>query len=107
MFDVMQLLDTAMRLSDREMEALRRGEYEETERLAFERGMLVREAVSAPVPVDTAGYRARLEALRDMQVRLMDEARRRRDDIGESLRNARCQRRRMGGYQLAVGQALR
>ncbi len=107
MFDVMQMLDAAMRLSDREMEALRRGEYEETERLAFERGMLVREAVSAPVPSDRDAYRARLEALRDMQVNLMGEARRRRDAIGESLRSARQQRRRMGGYQLAVGQALR
>lgn len=106
MYDVLQLLDAALRLSEREMNALRNNELDETERLAFERSVLIREAVNAPVPANTAVYRDKLTALRDAQISLIREAGLRKERISAGLRNSRMQRQRMGGYRVSVSQAL-
>lgn len=106
MSEALNLLDGALDLARKEKTALEMGEYAEAIELAEERGKLAGQAWNAFKVEDSAAYRTRLLELSGLQNQLAQIASKARDSVRSALGRSRKEKKRIQGYQLAVGQAL-
>lgn len=100
------LLDEAIELARQEKAALDNGEYEKAIELAEKRGKVTGMAWNNYKPEEKQAYSQRLLKLSSLQERLTDIAGRAREAIRQKLSRSRMEKKRMRGYQMAVGQAL-
>lgn len=100
------LLDQALELARQEVIALEGGAYEQAVELATQRGELTNMAWNMLEAGSREQYRTRIMELSRYQERLTGIATREHARIRADLQRSRQQKRRMQGYQQAVGQAL-
>lgn len=100
------LLDEALDLARREIEALEDGAYEDALELAEKRGMITNMAWNEMPSGNREECRGRILELADLQGRLTAIATKARNAIRERLNSSRKEKKRIQGYHLAVNQAL-
>lgn len=100
------LLEEALVLAQQEKDALEKGEYDEAIELAQKRGELTGMAWNAYDQAEKGSYRKCLLELANLQNHLTDLASRAHETLREKLSRSRQEKKRMRGYQMAVGQAL-
>lgn len=100
------LLDEALELARKEKNALENGEYDEAIELAQRRSDITGMAWNNYEPSEKDTYKSRLSELAKIQLSLTDFASRAHETIREKLSRSRQEKRRIRGYQMAVGQAL-
>lgn len=100
------LLDEALLLARQEESALEKGEYEEAIELAQKRNELTGMAWNSFDKSEKGAYHKRLLELANLQTHLTALASRAHEVLREKLSRSRQEKRRMRGYQMAVGQAL-
>ena len=101
-----ELLDEALQVGARELDALRAGDVDLASELCERRADLM-ERGWARRENDCGELRSRLLALRDLQELLFEEGRALKRQIRDQLNQSKEQMRRMRGYGQAVGQAMR
>lgn len=101
-----QLLDEALRIGARELDALRAGDVDLASELCEQRAALMEQGW-AKRENDLGEVRSRLIALRDLQERLFAEGNTLKEEIRDQLNQSKQQMRRMRGYRQAVSQAMR
>jgi len=99
----LRLLDQALEMGRRELEHLSAGEVEKAEALAFGRGGVLHEALAgdalaAPAADCLDTLVAKLEELKGLQGRIIDEARRLQHSIGADILRLGQERKRHQGY---------
>lgn len=99
------LLDEALQVGARELDALRAGDVDLASELCAQRADLM-ERGWARRENDCGELRSRLLALRDLQERLFAEGRALKQQIRDQLNQSKAQMRRMRGYGQAVSQAM-
>ena len=100
------LLEEALVLAQQEQAALEKGEYDEAIELAQKRSELTGMAWNAYDQAEKSTYRKCLSELANIQSHLTDLAGRAHETLREKLSRSKQEKRRMRGYQMAVGQAL-
>lgn len=100
------LLDEALVLARQEQDALEKGEYEEAIELAQKRNEITGMAWNSFDNSEKEPYRKRLLELTDLQTRLTALASRAHETLRAKLSRSKQEKRRIRGYQIAVGQAL-
>lgn len=100
------MLDQALELAHREMEALGDEDYGLAVKLAEQRSEITSMAWRMLASGCDEGYRNRLLALSELQVQLAEKASQAQESLRADLQQARRQRQRIRGYHQAVGQAL-
>lgn len=100
------LLDEALVLAHQEKCALEKGEYDEAIELAQKRNEITGMAWNSFDNSEKEPYYKRLLELIDLQTHLTAIASRAQETLREKLSRSRQEKRRMRGYQMAVGQAL-
>ena len=101
-----ELLDEALQVGARELDALRAGDVDLASELCERRADLM-ERGWARRENDCGELRSRLLALRDLQELLFEEGRALKRQIRDQLNQSKEQMRRMRGDGQAVGQAMR
>jgi len=101
-----ELLDEALQVGARELDALRAGDVDLASELCDRRADLMERGL-ARRENDCGELRSRLLALRDLQELLFEEGRALKRQIRDQLNQSKEQMRRMRGYGQAVGQAMR
>lgn len=96
------LMDLALALGERELEALRDERVEEAQELASERGEAMRKAFEAPPGDDVEAFRERLHRMNHLQDRLTLEARRLHGEVRERMKGVKKESKRMAGYGKAA-----
>ena len=101
-----QFLDEAIDLARQEKVALDNGEYEKAIELAEMRTQVTGMAWNEYRAEEKGEYHQRLLTLSSLQEHLTGIASRAHEAIRKKLSRSRQEKRRMQGYQMAVGQAL-
>lgn len=107
MHTAFKLLDKAIELGRQELAHLAAGDVDKAEALAFGRDSLLNEALSeeslAP-PADQSldELLDRLTELKDLQARIIDEAGKLQQSLGEQMRRADKEQKRHAGYGRAM-----
>ena len=101
-----ELLDEALQVGARELDALRAGDVDLASELCERRADLM-ERGWAMGENNLRVIRTRLLAVRDLQELLFEEGRALKRQIRDQLNQSKEQMRRMRGYGQAVGQAMR
>lgn len=100
----LEKFDEALRIGAEELQALEAGDLELAEQCSERRETVVAQAWQ----IRDAGkeaLREKLEALQELQNKLIQAGEKLKKDIQESLSKSKQQRQRMKGYGLAVRQA--
>lgn len=95
------LLDQAIELGRRELGFLEEGEVDGAERLAQDRGRLLREALAAKAAAGEQGlddYCGRLKELKGLHGLIIEQAHRLHEVLHKDLIRSRQERRRLNGY---------
>lgn len=97
------LLDKALELGRQELAHLAAGEVEEAEALAFGRDSIISEALceeslATPATQSLDELLEKLNELKDLQARIIDEAGRLKQDLGDKLRRTEQEHKRHGAY---------
>lgn len=100
------LLDNALELAKQEKSALENGAYDEAIKLAEERTKISNAAWNLLELKDNVAYRDRLLEISAIQNQLTQLATTARERIRNALNRSRQEKKRIHGYQMAVGQAL-
>lgn len=100
------LLDEALELARQEKAALEGGEYEEAIGMAQKRSELTQMAWNYVDPKVKEPYRVRLTELDTLQRQLTLMATTARDVVRGRLNRSKQEKRRMNGYQMALGHAM-
>ncbi len=101
-----KLLDEALRVGAKELDALRDGDVDLASELCARRVALTEQGWGKRED-DFGEVRSRLLALRDLQEHLFEEGHRLKQQIQEQLNQSKRHMRCMRGYGLSVSQALR
>lgn len=99
MSSTLEYIDRALETGERELACLRSGEVEEAERLAMDRGEMLKMAWDAPASDPMELLRDKLMRLKNLQGLLTSEARRLHADLKEDLKRARQENQRLSGYK--------
>lgn len=104
----LKLIDRAIEIGQQELACLAEGDVDRAEALAFGRDSILDEALAeknmtAPAAESLDTLVAKLVELKDLQARIIDEASRLRQSLGEEIRKAGQEQKRHAGY----GQAAR
>ena len=100
------LLEEALVLARQEKDALEKGEYDEAIELAQKRNEITGMAWNSFDNSEKGAYRTRLLELVNLQTHLTALASRAHETLRAKLSRSRQEKRRIRGYQMAVGQAL-
>lgn len=100
------LLDEAIDLARQEKVALEMGEYEDAIDMAKRRCELTDMAWNYLEPAAQEPYRTRLMELDTLQKQMALMATTARDMVRQRLNRSKQEKRRMNGYQMALGHAL-
>lgn len=106
MSQALELLEDALDLARREKTALEGGAYDEAIELAEERSRISGMAWNMMKAGEESAYREGLLKLSTLQSQLAQVASNARETIRKSLCRSRQEKKRIRGYQMAVGQAL-
>lgn len=106
MSQAIELLDEALELARREKAALENGGYDEAIELAKKRGEITGMAWNKLESADHGEYQKRLQMLSKMLTGLTDFASRAHETARARLSSSKREKKRIRGYQMAVGQAL-
>lgn len=101
-----ELLDEALNLARQEKTALEMGEYEEAIDMAKKRTELTDMAWNYMEPAIREPYRDRLLELDTLQKQMTLMAATAKDMVRQRLNRSKQEKRRMHGYQAALGHAL-
>lgn len=112
MHPALKLLDKAIEMGRQELAHLAAGDVDRAEALAFGRDSvldeaLAEESLAAPAEESLDTLLSKLTELKDLQARIIDEATRLRQNIGEQIRNVGQEQKRHSGYGRAVRPARR
>ena len=100
------LLEEALNLAQAEKCALEGGEYDEAIAIAEKRSQLTGMAYNHMTHEDEEPFRLKLLELSDIQNQLTSIASKAHNAVRQRLNRSKMEKKRMRGYQIAVGQAL-
>ncbi|MCG8530885.1 MAG: hypothetical protein MI749_09495 [Desulfovibrionales bacterium] len=101
MANSLTLLDEALRIGGRELEALRSGDMDVAEEAAEERGRLIAEALEHRTGDIEGELRTKLVQMQGVQVQLTDELKKLHSSLKSQLLATRQKSARCKGYQQA------
>jgi len=99
MSDCLSLLDQALDMGQQELESLAAGREKESLETAAERCRLIEQAFEAREKADVDVFLGKLKQIKNMQGRLITEARRLHEALAKNLAHAKQENKRLTGYK--------
>ncbi len=99
-------IDEALKLGEKELQALKNGDVDGALELSGQRSWVLSQAWEARMGCDVDSYKERLYKVHDMQVILTELAQEKREEMRQGLLRSRKESRRLGGYRQALTHAV-